>query len=151
MVALISSTYLSESYTWKWALNILGSLQGNSTQTIDHIQKCFRQKFQCSRMPSYSTTLFFWLWWCWRYVKVNTTFLNGTMYFFRCNYYWFQEEFSHLQHKVILVTPSMKIVEKSFSFLTISMIIHIDKVLLTSAERKYFLLTYQLVTHYLLM
>ena len=31
------------------------------------------------------------------------------------------------------------------------MIIHIDRVLLTSAESKHFLLTYQLVTHYLLM
>ena len=31
------------------------------------------------------------------------------------------------------------------------MIIHIDKVLLTSAESKHFLLTYQLVTHYFLM
>ena len=31
------------------------------------------------------------------------------------------------------------------------MIIHIDSVLLTSAESKHFLLTYQLVTHYLLM
>ena len=38
-----------------------------------------------------------------------------------------------------------------FSFLTIPMIIHIDKVLLTSAESKHFLFTYQLVTHYLLM
>ena len=28
-------------------------LQSDSTQTIDHIQKCFRQKFQCSRSPSY--------------------------------------------------------------------------------------------------
>ena len=34
-------------------------LQSDSTQTIDHIQKCFRQKFQCSRRPSYWTTLFF--------------------------------------------------------------------------------------------
>ena len=34
-------------------------LQSDSTQTINHIQKCFRQKFQCSRRPSYSTTLFF--------------------------------------------------------------------------------------------
>ena len=34
-------------------------LQSDSTQTIDHIQKCFTQKFQCSRRPSYSTTLFF--------------------------------------------------------------------------------------------
>ena len=31
------------------------------------------------------------------------------------------------------------------------MIIHIDRVLLTSAESKHFLLTYQLVTYYLLM
>ena len=28
-------------------------LQSDSTQTIDPIQKCFRQKFQCSRRPSY--------------------------------------------------------------------------------------------------
>ena len=34
-------------------------LQSDSTQTINHIQKCFRQKFQCSRRPSYWTTLFF--------------------------------------------------------------------------------------------
>ena len=34
-------------------------LQSDSTQTVDHIQKCFRQKFQCSRRPSYWTTLFF--------------------------------------------------------------------------------------------
>ena len=37
-------------------------LQSDSTQTIDHIQKCFRQKFQCSRRPSYWTTLFFYRW-----------------------------------------------------------------------------------------
>ena len=58
---------------------------------------------------------------------------------------------TYLQHKVILVTQSMKIVEKSFSFLTIPMTIYIDRVLLTSAESKHFLLIYQLVTHYLLM
>ena len=34
-------------------------LQISSTQTIDHIPKCFRQKFQCSRRPSYWTTLFY--------------------------------------------------------------------------------------------
>ena len=34
-------------------------LQSDSTQTFDHIQKCFRQKFQFSRRPSYWTTLFF--------------------------------------------------------------------------------------------
>ena len=34
-------------------------LQSNNTKTIDHIQKYFKQKFQCSRGPSYSTTLFF--------------------------------------------------------------------------------------------
>ena len=37
-------------------------LQNDTTQTIDHIQKSFRQKFQCSRRPSYSTTLFFYRW-----------------------------------------------------------------------------------------
>ena len=37
-------------------------LQSDNTQTIDHIQKCFRQKFQCSRRPSYSITLFFYRW-----------------------------------------------------------------------------------------
>ena len=37
-------------------------LQSDSTQTIDHIQKCFRRKFQCSRRPSYWTTLFFYRW-----------------------------------------------------------------------------------------
>ena len=35
-----------------------------------------------------------------------------------------------------------------FSFLTMPMVIHIDRVLLKSAESKHFLLTYQLVTHY---
>ena len=54
----------------------------DSTQTIDHIQKCFRQKFQCSRRPSYWTALFFYRWRHWSYVKVNSTFLNGTIYFF---------------------------------------------------------------------
>ena len=34
-------------------------LQSDRTQTIYHIQKCFRQNFQCSRRPSYSTTPFF--------------------------------------------------------------------------------------------
>ena len=34
-------------------------LQSDSTQTIDHIQKCFRQQFQFSRRPSSWTTLFF--------------------------------------------------------------------------------------------
>ena len=33
--------------------------QSDSTKTINYIQKYFRQKFQCSRRPSYSTTLFF--------------------------------------------------------------------------------------------
>ena len=33
--------------------------QSDSTQTIDHNQKIFRQKFHCSRRPSYWTTLFF--------------------------------------------------------------------------------------------
>ena len=37
-------------------------LQSDSTQTIDHIKKCFRQKFQCSRKTSYSTNLFFYRW-----------------------------------------------------------------------------------------
>ena len=46
---------------------------------------------------------------------------------------------------------SQKIIFISFQFLTIPMIIHIDRVLLTSAESKYFLFTYQLITHYLLM
>ena len=56
-------------------------LQSDSTQIIDHIQKCFRQKFQCSNRPSYWTTLFFYWWRRWSYVKVKSTFLNGTMYF----------------------------------------------------------------------
>ena len=37
-------------------------LQSDSTQTIDHIQKCFSQKFQCSRRPSYWTSQFFYRW-----------------------------------------------------------------------------------------
>ena len=57
-------------------------LQSDGTQTIDHIQKCFRQKFQCSRRPSYTTTLFFYRWRRWNYDKVNSIFLNGIMYFF---------------------------------------------------------------------
>ena len=57
-------------------------LQSDSTQTIDHTQKFLRQKFQCSRRPSYWTNLFFYRWRRWSYVKVNSTFLNGTMYFF---------------------------------------------------------------------
>ena len=57
-------------------------LQSDSTQTIDHIQKCFRQKFQCSRRPSNWTTLFLHPWRYLIYVKVNSTCLNGTMYFF---------------------------------------------------------------------
>ena len=40
--------------------------------------------------------------------------------FFRWHYYRFWDESSDLPHKVILVTQSMKIVEKSFSFLFIS-------------------------------
>ena len=44
-------------------------LQRDSTQTIYHIQKCFRQKFQCSRKLSYWTTLFFYRWRRWSYVK----------------------------------------------------------------------------------
>ena len=32
----------------------------------------------------------------------------------------FQDEFNDLQHKIILVTQSMKIVEKSFQFVFIS-------------------------------
>ena len=57
-------------------------LQSDSTQTIDYIQKCFRQKFQFLRRPSYLTTLFFYRWRRLSYFKVNSTFLNGTMYFF---------------------------------------------------------------------
>ena len=57
-------------------------LQSDYTQTIDYIPKCFRQKYQCSRRPSYWTTLFFYQWRRWSYVKVNSTFLNGTTYFF---------------------------------------------------------------------
>ena len=37
-------------------------LQSDSTQTNDHIQKIFRQKFQYPRKPSYSTTLFLYRW-----------------------------------------------------------------------------------------
>ena len=34
-------------------------LQSDNTETIDHIQKCFREKLQCSRWSSFWTTLFF--------------------------------------------------------------------------------------------
>ena len=30
-------------------------LQSDITQTIDHIQECFRQKFQCSRTQGHSS------------------------------------------------------------------------------------------------
>ena len=56
-------------------------LQSDSTQTIDHIQKCFGQKFQCSRRPSNWTTLFF-IGGGAEAQFINSTFLNGTMYFF---------------------------------------------------------------------
>ena len=58
------------------------ALQSDSTQTIDHIQKCFRQKFQCSRRPPYWTTLFCYRWRRWSYVNVNSTFSNGRIFFF---------------------------------------------------------------------
>ena len=47
---------------------------------------------------------------------------QGQLHFLKWNhvFYRFQDEFSDLQHKVILVTQSMKIVEKSFLFLFIS-------------------------------
>ena len=52
---------------------------------------------------------------------------QGQLHFFKWNhvfflwhYYRFHDEFSNLQHKDILVTQSVKIVEKSFSFLCIS-------------------------------
>ena len=82
------SVTLREQFFWieKAFFDIQGKahkvLQSDSTQTIDQIQKCFRQKFQCSRRPSYWTTLCFYRWRRWSYVKVNSTFLNGTMYFF---------------------------------------------------------------------
>ena len=71
--------------------------------------------------------------------------------FFLWHYYRVWDEFSALEHKVIIVTQSIKIDEKLFSFHKIPMIIHIDRVLLPSAESEHFLLTYQLFTYYLLM
>ena len=53
---LLYYTYINLSYIQGEAHKVL---QNNSTQTIDHIQKCLRQKFQFSRRPSYWTTLFF--------------------------------------------------------------------------------------------
>ena len=68
----VTPVSLLKSFFFKWRVKFTLAQQGEahkvlqsySTQTIDHIQKCFRQKFQCSRRPSYSTVL------------------NGTMYFF---------------------------------------------------------------------
>ena len=46
-------------------------LQSDSIETIDHILECFWQKFQFSRKsPRHSTTLFFYRWRRWSYVKV---------------------------------------------------------------------------------
>ena len=60
-------------------------LQINSTQTINHIQKCFRQKFQCSRRPSYSTTLFF--------LSVEALKLRqGQLHFFKWNHVFFFDD-----------------------------------------------------------
>ena len=76
--------------------------------------KSFRQKFQCSRRPSYWTTLFF--------LSVEALKLRqGQLHFFTWNHVFFsitllpilRPIFSDLQHKVILVTQSMKKVEKS--------------------------------------
>ena len=69
------------NFTLHWLCPIIQGethkvLQSDSTQTIDHIQKCFRQKFQYSKRPSYWTTLFFYRWRRWSYVKVNSTFLR---------------------------------------------------------------------------
>ena len=46
--SLNQETYNRGSSIKSEALKVL---QSDSTQTIDHIQKCFRQKFQCSRRP----------------------------------------------------------------------------------------------------
>ena len=57
-------------------------LQTDSTQTIDHIQKCFRQKFQCSKRPSYWTILFF--------LSVEALKLRqGLINFFKWNHVFF--------------------------------------------------------------
>ena len=52
----------------------------------------------------------FYRWRRWSYVKVNSTFLNGTMYFFFDD---FITDFKTNSATYILVTQSMKIVEKS--------------------------------------
>ena len=74
-------------------------------------------------MPSYSTTLFFYRWRRWSYVKVNFTFLNGTMYFFsmillpifrRIQRPTTQGHSSHAKYensrKIIYVPPARKLV-----------------------------------------
>ena len=94
--------------------------QSDSTQTIDHIQKCFRKKFQWSRRPSYSTTLFFIGGGAEATSRSTQIFLMEQCIFFCDIITDFWNEFSDLQRKVILVTQSMKIVKKTFSFLFIS-------------------------------
>ena len=59
--------------------------QSDSTQTIDHIQKYFRQKFQCAKRPSYWTTLFF--------LSVEALKLRqGQLHFFKWNHVFFFDD-----------------------------------------------------------
>ena len=40
-----------QEMNWNIQIDAHKVQQSDSTQTINHIQKCFRQKFQCSRRP----------------------------------------------------------------------------------------------------
>ena len=85
----VNSSFIKRKTMVSWRenpWNIQGEahkvLQSDSTQTIDHIQKCFRQKFQCSRRPSYWTTPFFYRWRHWSYVKSTPLFKIEPCIFF---------------------------------------------------------------------
>ena len=62
-------------------------LQSDNTQIIDHVQKCVRPKFQCSRMLSYWTTQFFLSVEALKLRQGEHHFLKWNDVFFRCHYY----------------------------------------------------------------
>ena len=60
-------------------------LQSDSTQTTDHIQNRFKQKFQRFRRPSYSSNLFF--------LSVEALKLRqGQLHFFKWNHVFFFDD-----------------------------------------------------------
>ena len=72
-------------------------LQSDSTQIIDHVLKCFGQKFQCSRSPSYWTTLFFY--------RVEALKLRqGQLHFFKCNDVFFSMTLLPILRRIQLFT-----------------------------------------------